>query len=137
MTTSYLRQLHEPQMMNALINSSVSVEDARIRSNEYEKMFTRNEEMKDLFGFGNSSISQKLFSGYSETPLMSTQYFNASVASFVSSFAGFMSIERDFDQPNGLFYWFDVLGVTDQRSVIPNLGPDNYTFNGADGICGF
>jgi hypothetical protein len=37
-----------------------------------------------------------------------------------------MSIERDFDQPNGLFYWFDVLGVTDMRSVIPNLGPDNY-----------
>ena len=29
-------------------------------------------------------------------------------------------------QPNGLFYWFDVLGVTDMRSVIPNLGPDNY-----------
>ena len=28
-------------------------------------------------------------------------------------------------QPNGLFYWFDVLGVTDMRSVIPNLGPDN------------
>jgi hypothetical protein len=37
-----------------------------------------------------------------------------------------MSIERDFDQPNGLFYWFDVLGVTDMRTVIPNLGPDNY-----------
>jgi hypothetical protein len=57
---------------------------------------------------------------------LSTQYFNASVASFVSSFAGFMSIERDFDQPNGLFYWFDVLGVTDMRTVIPNLGPDDY-----------
>ena len=28
-------------------------------------------------------------------------------------------------QPNGLFYWFDVLGVTDMRSVIPNLGPDD------------
>jgi hypothetical protein len=37
-----------------------------------------------------------------------------------------MSIERDFDQPNGLFYWFDVLGVSDLRSVIPNLGPDQY-----------
>jgi hypothetical protein len=37
-----------------------------------------------------------------------------------------MSIERDFDQPTGLFYWFDVLGVSDLRNAIPNLGPDLY-----------
>jgi hypothetical protein len=89
-------------------------------------MFSRNDELKEMFGINNNpSLVQKTFSGYAETPLLSTQYFNASVASYVSSFAGFMSIERDFDQPNGLFYWFDVLGVTDMRSVIPNLGPDN------------
>ena len=43
-----------------------------------------------------------------------------------------MSIERDFDQPNGLFYWFDVLGVTDLRKVIPNLGADD--FDGIDAM---
>ena len=113
-------------MMEALTNSSRSVEDANIRSREYAKMFSRNDELKELFGMNNNaSLVQKTFSGYAETPLLSTQYFNASVASYVSSFAGFMSIERDFDQPNGLFYWFDVLGVTDMRSVIPNLGPDD------------
>jgi hypothetical protein len=54
--------------------------------------------MKEMFGMGNgTSLVQKTFSGYAETPLLSTQYFNASVASYVSSFAGFMSIERDFD----------------------------------------
>jgi len=114
-------------MMDALINSSVSVDDANLRSREYAKMFSRNDELKDLFGIGNNNnLMQKTFSGYAETPLLSTQYFNASVASYVSSFAGYMSIERDFDQPNGLFYWFDVLGITDMRQVIPNLGPDNY-----------
>ena len=113
-------------MMEALTNSSRSVEDANIRSREYAKMFSRNDELKEMFGINNNpSLVQKTFSGYAETPLLSTQYFNASVASYVSSFAGFMSIERDFDQPNGLFYWFDVLGVTDMRSVIPNLGPDD------------
>jgi hypothetical protein len=88
-------------------------------------MFSRNADMKEAV---NSSfgLTQKTFSGYAETPLLSNQYFNASVASYVSSFAGFMSIERDFDQPNGLFYWFDVLGVTDMRNIIPNLGPDHY-----------
>lgn len=128
MNTQYLNAMQNPAMMEALVNSSVSREDANLRAREYAKMFSRNDEMRDIFGLGGQSANllQKTFSGYAETPLLSTQYFNASVASYVSSFAGYMSIERDFDQPNGLFYWFDVLGVTDMRSVVPNLGPDNY-----------
>lgn len=127
MNTSYLRLMQTPEMLDALVNSSVSVDDANSRSREYGKMFSRNEELKDMFGLGNrQNLLQKTFSGYAETPLLSTQYFNASVASFCSSFAGFMSVERDFEQPTGLFYWFDVLGVTDMREVIPNLGPDSY-----------
>jgi len=124
---NYLEHMQSDEMMTALKNSSVSLDDARIRAREYAKMFSRNDEMKaDIFGTNGANLLQKTFSGYAETPLLSTQYFNASVASYVSSFAGFMSIERDFDQPNGLFYWFDVLGVSDMRNVIPNLGPDNY-----------
>ena len=128
MNTQYLNAMQNPTMMEALVNSSVSREDANLRAREYAKMFSRNDEMREVFGLGgqNANLLQKTFSGYAETPLLSTQYFNASVASYVSSFAGYMSIERDFDQPNGLFYWFDVLGVTDMRSVIPNLGADNY-----------
>ena len=119
-----------PDMQVALRNSSVSAEDARLRGNEYAKMFSRNEDLlnlaSEMAGAGTGNLLQKTFSGYAETPLLSTQYFNASVASYVSSFAGYMSIERDFDQPNGLFYWFDVLGVSDLRPVLPNLGPDQY-----------
>ena len=124
--TNFESMMKAPAMMDALINSSVSVEDANLRSREYAKMFSRNEDMRNLFGMGQGNLLQKNFSGYAETPLLSTQYFNASVASYVSSFAGYLSIEKDFEQPNGLFYWFDVLGVTDLRSVIPNLGPDQY-----------
>lgn len=128
MNTSYTRLLQTPEMLDALRNSSVSLEDAKIRSKEYAKMFSRNDDLKDVFGIGSSqtNLLQKTFSGYAETPLLSTQYFNASVASFVSSFSGFLSIERDFDQPTGLFYWFDVLGVSDLRSIVPNLGVDDY-----------
>ena len=117
--------MQTPQMQEALLKSSVSVEDAQLRGAEYAKMFSRNADMKEAVS-SSFGLTQKTFSGYAETPLLSNQYFNASVASYVSSFAGFMSIERDFDQPNGLFYWFDVLGVTDMRNVIPNLGPDQY-----------
>ena len=121
---NYSDYLQTSQMMSALRGSSVSATDANCRMSEYAKMFSRAEEINNMFQSPN--LLQKNFSGYAETPLLSTQYFNASVASFVSSFAGFMSIERDFEQPTGLFYWFDVLGVTDMRNVIPNLGPDNY-----------
>lgn len=125
---NYMQLMQTPEMMEALRYSSVSNEDANLRSREYAKMFSRNDELRDVFGLGagNGNLLQKTFSGYAETPLLSTQYFNASVASYVSSFAGYMSVERDFDQPNGLFYWFDVLGVSDLRAVIPNMGPDNY-----------
>lgn len=122
----YNEFMNTPQMYDALRASSVSAEDANLRGREYAKMFARNDEMRDMLGMSDGNLFQKTFSGYAETPLLSTQYFNASVASYVSSFAGFMSIERDFDQPNGLFYWFDVLGVSDLRTVIPNMGPDNY-----------
>jgi hypothetical protein len=124
--TNYSKLMSNPNMQVALQNSSVSAEDAAIRGREYAKMFSRNEELLDGFNLKSTNLLQKTFSGYAETPLLSTQYFNASVASYVSSFAGYMSIERDFDQPNGLFYWFDVLGVTDLRPVIPNLGADQY-----------
>lgn len=125
---NYSQFMSNADMQVALRNSSVSADDAVLRGKEYAKMFSRNEELLTDFGLANrgSNLLQKTFSGYSETPMMSTQYFNASVASYVSSFAGFMSVERDFDQPNGLFYWFDVLGVTDYRPVVPNLGPDSY-----------
>ena len=121
---NYSDYLQTGKMKSALVGSSVSAVDAGCRMSEYAKMFSRAEEINNMFQTPN--LLQKNFSGYAETPLLSTQYFNASVASFVSSFAGFMSIERDFEQPTGLFYWFDVLGVTDMRNVIPNLGRDNY-----------
>ena len=120
-----IEMMQTPQMHEALLKSSVSSEDARLRGMEYAKMFSRNADMKEAVS-SSFGLTQKTFSGYAETPLLSNQYFNASVASYVSSFAGFMSIERDFEQPNGLFYWYDVLGVSDMRNIIPNLGPDQY-----------
>jgi len=123
MYTDFNSLMQTPQMVDAILGSSVSAADANSRMNEYAKVFSRSESVNNM---NPVNLLQKTFSGYAETPLLSTQYFNASVASFVSSFAGFMSIERNFDQPTGLFYWYDVLGVTDMRTILPNLGPDQY-----------
>lgn len=114
----FSESIMDEKTYSRLKGSSVSAVDANIRKNEYQKVFSRYRDAKNEY--------QKMFSGYSESPLLSTQYFNATVSSYVSSFAGFMSIERDMDQPNGLISWMDVLGVTDYRTVVPNLGPDNF-----------
>lgn len=114
----FSESIMDSTVSNRLLGSSVSPIDAKIRRNEYQKVFSRYNDSKREY--------QKMFSGYSESPLLSTQYFNATVSSYVSSFAGFMSIERDMDQPNGLISWMDVLGVSDYRTVVPNLGPDNF-----------
>lgn len=127
----YSEFMRTPAMMDALMNTSSSYDDAMLRSKEYAKMFSRNNDMQEA---ASLSGLQKNFSGYAETPLLSTQYFNASVASYVSSFAGYMSIEKDFEQPNGLFYWFDTLGVSDLRAVIPNLGKDELDGVGTVGV---
>jgi len=100
----------------ALIAGSRSKKDAQLRKGVYQRVFSRYEGMKkDL----------KAFSGYAEVPLLSNQYFNATMASYVRSFAGLLSIERDMDQPTALLWYMDLLGVTDNRKVLPNVGQEN------------
>ena len=66
MNTSYLRLMQSPAMIDALVNSSVSHQDADCRSREYAKMFSRNQEISQMFG-NSGNLLQKTFSGYAET----------------------------------------------------------------------
>lgn len=75
--------------------------------------------------YNNLKEAYKTFSGYQEIPLLSNQYFNASMASYVRSFAGFLTIERSMDQPTALLWYNDLLGVVDNRVVLPNIGKEN------------
>jgi len=102
--------------MQMLRGSSRSDKDAANRLNVYEKVFANYEANREVV---------KQFSGMAEIPLLSNQYFNATVASYVRSFAGFLTIERSMDQPTALLWYMDLLGVTDNRKVLPNLGKEN------------
>jgi hypothetical protein len=99
--------------LKALRATSRSAGDMTSRKNEYQKVFANLMGVKE---------QMRLYSGYTEIPLLSNQYFNATMASYVRSFAGFMSIERAMDQPTALLYYYDILGVTDNRVVLPNVG---------------
>lgn len=99
-----------------LVGSSRSAQDANLRKAEYQKVFSTYEANREI---------AKAFSGMAEIPLLSNQYFNATMASYVRSFAGFLTIERAMDQPTALLWYMDLLGVTDNRKVLPNVGKEN------------
>lgn len=104
--------------MPALLSSSRSREDANQRMQVYQKVFSNYVEFMD---------SIKTFSGVSETPILTNQMFNATISSYVQSFAGFLGIERSLDQPVALLGFLDVLGVTDGRTVMPNIGAEDFS----------
>ena len=102
----------------ALEKSSRSKRDAVHRRKVYQKVYSN---------LDNVMQEAKTYSGYAEIPLLSNQYFNATMASYVRSFAGFLTIERDMDQPNAMLYFLDLIGVIDKRAVLPNLGKEDLT----------
>jgi len=108
--------LADKQYSDFLRGSSVSDQDAMNREKVYSEVMSRYDDLKEAY---------KSFSGYAEIPLLSNQYFNATMASYVRSFAGFLSIERSMDQPTALLWYNDLLGVVDNRVVLPNLGKEN------------
>lgn len=91
--------------------SSVSKEDAENRIKVYSEVMKNNE---------NIRTAMKNFSGFAEMPMLTNQYFNATVTANIRSFAGFICIERDMNQPTALLGYYDLLGVTDNRVVQPN-----------------
>jgi len=101
----------------ALLAGSVSKQDATIREATYDKIFSRYHDLKNEY--------VKLFTGYTESPLLSSSYFNATVLSYVSSWAGLLSIERDMDDAIAFLAFMDLIGAADDRLVIPNIGVNN------------
>jgi len=112
----FIEQANNAAFNRVLRAGSNSNRTAALRKDTYQKVFSRYNDMKE---------SAKMFSGMAEIPLLSNQYFNATMASYVRSFAGFVSIERDMDQPTALLYFMDLLGVTNNRVVLPNIGQEN------------
>jgi hypothetical protein len=108
----------DPTYKECLEKSSSSKDDAKAREKVYSEVMANYEALKDAY---------RAFSGYAEIPILSNQYFNASMASYVRSFAGFLTVERSMDQPTSLLWYNDLLGVTDNRVVLPNLGEENLT----------
>lgn len=103
-------------LYSGILKGSRSKQDANYRTSQYEKMFGNYVELKNQL---------KLYSAYADNDLLANQYFNASVTGLAKSMAGFLTIERSMDQAKMLLYYLDVLGVTDNRKVLPNIGVED------------
>lgn len=99
-----------------LASSNYDEQDAENRLAVYSDVMNQFDDLME---------TQMAFSGMSEFPLLSNQYFNASMASYVRAFTGFCAIERSMDQPTALLWYNDLLGVVDNRTVIPNIGKED------------
>jgi hypothetical protein len=115
-TKWFSEQSSEKAWNDILLAGSRSKADADLRKATYSRIFSNAEAFREM---------SKQFSGYSEIPILSNQYFNATMASYVRSFAGFLAIERDMAQPTMTLYFNDLVGVSDNRMVLPNLGKEN------------
>lgn len=116
-SNAFKAMIEDPGYKMCLTATSMGPEDAAARQKVYSEVMEQYENLKDTY--------MKMFSGYAEIPILSNQYFNASMASWVRSFAGFLSIERSMDQPTSLLWYNDLLGVVDNRMVLPNIGKEN------------
>lgn len=103
---------------SGIYGSQEAKQVAKMRHETYGKLFSNYEGLKKEFF--------KTYSSYGQSDLLGNQYFNATLMGLAKSMAGYLSIERDMDQPKALLWYLDLEDVTNGYSaVLPNLGPDN------------
>lgn len=104
------------KLRKAIRGTSMSDSDAAQRLKQYQKLFSNYNEFKE---------TAKTFSSYVESNIVANQHFNATVTGLARSFSGFLTIERAMSQPKALLYYLDLLGVSDNRKVLQNIGPED------------
>ena len=70
--------------------------------------------------------------GYSSAGLHGIEFFDATVAAMIKSYAGIFSVERAMDQPNASLPYMNLYGVKTGALISPNIGVSN-TFTESDG----
>jgi hypothetical protein len=92
-----------------LETSSASEADAESRAKEWDAVFSN---LDDL----SADVREVMYStsgspGYSSNGLHGIQFFDATVAAMIRSYAGIFSVERTMDQPNMSLPYFNTYGV--------------------------
>jgi len=110
-----------------LETSSMSAMDAENRAKNWDKVFSNLDEIVEDRNYATSGSP-----GYSSAGLHGIEFFDATVAAMIKSYAGIFSVERAMDQPNASLPYMNLYGVKTGALISPNIGVSN-TFVEADG----
>lgn len=102
----------------ALLKSSANENVARHRDKEFQKLFARSLEFQSGMKF--------FASGSSNFPNLGVTLNVASILSYVTSFSGFLTIERALAQANSVEYFLDLVGAVG-NSRFPAVGAPTYS----------
>lgn len=108
--------LQNKEFCDTLEATSRNGADVVNRVQTYADVMSNYESQKEIIRY---------FSGVNDVNFIANQYFNATMSSNVRSFSGYLSIEKACDKPEALIGYRDILGVTDNRVVLPNIGKEN------------
>jgi len=106
--------------------SSVSALDAEARANNWDKVFSNLDEIIEDRTYAAGSPT------YANNGLHGVEFFDATVAAMIKSYAGIFAIERSMEQPNASLPFMNLYGVKTGEKITPNIGP-SLTFTEADG----
>lgn len=103
-------------ILKGLETSSVSAIDAETRAEEWDSTFANLDEMVQERNYSAGSP------GYSTSGLHGIEFFDATVAAIIKSYAGIFAVERGMNQPNASLPYYNSYGVKSGQLITPNLG---------------
>lgn len=103
-----------------LETSSVSAEDAESRAKEWDKVFSNLDEIVEDRMYAGAGAP-----GQGSVGLHGIEFFDATVAAMIKSYAGIFSVERSMEQPNASLPYLNLYGVAAGDLIAPNIGVSN------------
>jgi hypothetical protein len=99
-----------------LETSSSSEIDAETRAKAWDATFSNLDEIVEdrTYSAGHP--------GYSSNGLHGIEFFDATVAAMIKSYAGMFAVEKTMEQPNASLPYFNTYGVKTGQLITPNLG---------------
>lgn len=101
-----------------LETSSVSSIDAEARAKAWDATFANLDEIVEDRNYAGQVGSP----GYSSLGLHGIEFFDATVAAVIRSYAGIFCIENTMSQPNASLPYYNSYGVKTGEVITPNLG---------------
>jgi hypothetical protein len=113
-----------------LETSSMGAEDAESRARNWDKVFSNLDEIVEDRTYSHQGAGSP---GYSSASLHGIEFFDATVAAMIKSYAGIFSVERAMEQPNASLPYMNLYGVKTGNLITPNIGV-SATFQEGDGF---